>query len=425
MQYSEMTREALAAEYERLRAAHERLAASGNKLDLSRGKPAADQLDLSDALLAEPIDRADCHLAGGLDARNYGVPLGLPEMRAFWSSLTGIPAEQIYIGGNSSLALMYQTLVRGMLFGMADSPRPWCQEPKRKFLCPAPGYDRHFAITEALGFELIPVGMRSDGPDMDEVERLAADPAVKGIWCVPKYSNPTGITFSDDVVYRFASMKTAAPDFTVMWDNAYLVHDLAEEGEHLADVFAYARECGTEERFCYFSSTSKITLPGAGIAMAAFGPKSFALHAKTMGISTIGFDKLNQLRHLKMLPDAEAVRRQMRRHAALLSEKFEILENVLSRDLGGLGCATWTHPKGGYFVSLDVTDGCAKRTYELALEAGVTLTQVGATFPYGLDPRDRNLRLAPTYPSKGELLLAAEVLTVSVRLATLEKLLGI
>ena len=424
MQYSEMTREALASEYESLKSAHAALAAAGHKLDLSRGKPASDQLDLSDALLEEPIAKADCLLDGGLDARNYGVPLGLPEMRAFWSSLTGIPAEQIYVGGNSSLSLMYDTIVRGMLFGMADSPRPWAEEPKRKFLCPAPGYDRHFAITEALGFELIPVGMRLDGPDMDEVERLAADPDVKGIWCVPKYSNPTGITFSDDVVYRFASMKTAAPDFTVMWDNAYLVHDLAEEGDRLADVFAYARECGTEERFCYFSSTSKITLPGAGVAMLAAGPRNFARHTKMMGISTIGFDKLNQLRHLRMLPDAEAVRRQMGRHAALLREKFEILENVLSRDLGGLGCASWTHPKGGYFVSLDVPDGCAKRTYELAKGAGVTLTQVGATFPCGRDPRDRNLRLAPTYPSKGDLLLAAEVLTVSVRMAALEKLLG-
>ena len=424
MQYSEMTKEALASEYESLKAAHAALAAAGHKLDLSRGKPAADQLDLSDALLEEPIAKADCLLDGGLDARNYGVPLGLPEMRAFWSTLTGIPAEQIYVGGNSSLALMYDTIVRGMLFGMADSPRPWAEEKKRKFLCPAPGYDRHFAITETLGFELIPVGMRMDGPDMDEVERLAADPDVKGIWCVPKYSNPTGITFSDDVVYRFASMKTAAPDFTVMWDNAYLVHDLDEDGDRLADVFAYARECGTEERFCYFSSTSKITLPGAGVAMFAAGPRNFALHTKMMGISTIGFDKLNQLRHLKMLPDAEAVRRQMGRHAAIIREKFDILENVLSRDLGGLGCATWTHPKGGYFVSLDLLDGSAKRTYALAKEAGVTLTQVGATFPYGIDPRDRNLRLAPTYPTKGDLLLAAEVLTVSVRLAAIEKLMG-
>ena len=423
MQYSEMTKQALAAEYESLKTAHAALATAGNKLDLSRGKPGADQLDLSSALLEEPISRQECMLDGGLDARNYGVPLGLPAMRAFWSSLTGIPAEQIYVGGNSSLELMHATIVRGMLYGMADSPRPWCQEPKRKFLCPAPGYDRHFAITEALGFELIPVGMRLDGPDMDEVERLAADPDVKGIWCVPKYSNPTGVTSSDDVVYRFASMKTAAPDFTVMWDNAYMVHDLAEEGDHLADVFAYARECGTEERFCYFSSTSKVTLPGAGVAMLAAGPRNFARHVSAMSVATIGFDKLNQLRHLRMLPDAEAVRRQMNRHAAILREKFDVLETVLSRDLGGTGCATWTHPKGGYFVSLDVPDGCAKRTYALAKEAGVTLTQVGATFPYGNDPRDRNLRLAPTYPSTGDLLLAAEVLTVSVRLAAIEKLL--
>ena len=423
MQYTEMGKQALAAEYEQIKHAYDRLAAAGYSLDLSRGKPAADQLDLSMSLLEEPLSREDCRLPGGMDARNYGVPAGLPAMRAFWSSITGVPAEQIYVGGNSSLSLMYETIARGMLYGMADSPRPWCMEPKRKFLCPAPGYDRHFAITETLGFELIPVEMRLDGPDMDAVERLAADPDVKGIWCVPKYANPTGITYSDDVVYRFASMKTGAPDFTVMWDNAYAVHDLSEEdGDTLANVFAYAKECGTEERFCYFSSTSKITLPGAGVAMIATGPRNFEKHMQMMGVKTIGYDKINQLRHLRALPDADAVARQMHRHAALLREKFAILENVLSRDLGGTGCATWTHPKGGYFVSLDVMDGCAKRTYELAKAAGVTLTQVGATFPYGKDPCDSNLRLAPTYPTASDLLLAAEVLTVSVRLAVLEKL---
>ena len=422
MQYSEMSKQALAVEYEQVKAKYGQLCAAGYALDLSRGKPASDQLDLSSALLEEPLTEADCRLAGGMDARNYGVPAGLAPMRALWSSLTGIAPERIYVGGNSSLSLMYDTVSRAMLYGMADSPRPWCMEPKRKFLCPAPGYDRHFAITEALGFELIPIEMRLDGPDMDAVERLAQDVDVKGIWCVPKYANPTGITYSDDVVYRFASMKTGAPDFTVMWDNAYAVHDLGDGGDALANVFAYARECGTEERFCYFSSTSKITLPGAGVAMAAFGPRNFEAHMKMMSVKTIGHDKINQLRHLRVLPDAEAVKRQMHRHAALLREKFEILENVLSRDLGTTGCASWTHPKGGYFVSLDVMEGCAKRTYELARGAGVTLTQVGATFPYGKDPRDANLRLAPTYPSATDLLLAAEVLTVSVRLAVLEKL---
>ncbi len=424
MQYMEMSRAALSREYDLLEARRRAFAEAGHKLDLSRGKPSGEQLDLSMSLLTEPLSRKDCMLPGGMDARNYGFPAGLPEMREFWSSLTGIPSEQIFIGGNSSLSLMYETIARGMLYGMADSPRPWCMEADRKFLCPAPGYDRHFAITEELGFELIPIGMRRDGPDMDEVERWAQDPSVKGIWCVPKYANPTGVTYSDDVVYRFASMKTAAPDFTVMWDNAYAVHDLADgEGDVLADVFAYARECGTEERFCYFSSTSKITLPGAGVAMVATGPRNFSRLLRTMSIKTIGYDKLNQLRHLRALPDMEAVARQMHRQAAVLREKFAILENVLTRDLAGTGCATWTHPRGGYFVSLDVRDGCAKRVYELCRETGVTLTTVGATFPYGRDARDRNLRLAPTYPEKGDLLLASEVLTLSVRLAVIEKLL--
>lgn len=423
MQYSEMGKQELLSERESVAAKHRAFVAAGHRLDLSRGKPAADQLSLSMAMLNESFSEADCQIAG-IDARNYGEPWGLPGMRAFWSELTGIPAEQIIIGGNSSLNLMYDTVARAMLFGTVGSPRPWCLEPERKFLCPSPGYDRHFAITEALGFTLIPVPMLADGPDMDEVERLAADPTVKGIWCVPKYANPTGITYSDEVVNRFASMKTGAPDFTVMWDNAYAVHDLTDEGDRLADVFAAARKYGTENRFFYFSSTSKITFPGAGVAMLAASPANIALVKEKMSVQTIGHDKLNQLRHLRFLSDGTAVREQMRRHAAIAREKFAILENTLTRDLAGTGTAVWTHPRGGYFVSLDVTDGCAKRTYELACEAGVTLTSVGATFPYGLDPRDRNLRLAPTYPSKEELTLAADVLTVSVRLAVLEKLLG-
>lgn len=424
MRYSEMGKQELLQEREALALAYRAHLERGRRLDLSRGKPAPAQLALSADLLSEPIPEEECILQDGTDIRNYGCPWGIPAMRRFWSELTGIPAEQIIVGGNSSLNLMYDTIVRGMLYGMADSPRPWCAEPNRKFLCPAPGYDRHFAITESLGFELIAVPMREDGPDMDEVERLAADPAVKGIWCVPKYANPTGITYSDEVVERFASMKTGAPDFTVMWDNAYLVHDIADCGDCLADVFALAKRHGTENRFFYFSSTSKITLPGAGVAMLAASPANIEMTQRAMSVQTIGHDKVNQLRHLRMLADPAAVRKQMGRHAEIIREKFAILEATLERDLGGLGIAEWTHPKGGYFVSLDVMDGTAKRVYELARDAGVTLTTVGATFPYGKDPDDRNLRLAPTYPTSEELELAADVLTVSVRLAAIERLLS-
>ncbi|MBO4283524.1 MAG: aminotransferase class I/II-fold pyridoxal phosphate-dependent enzyme [Clostridia bacterium] len=422
MQYSEMNRQELLSEKKRLSEQFEAYREKGLKLDLSRGKPAADQLDLSTDLLNRPI-APDEYTVDGFDCRNYGCPWGLPSMRRFFGDLLGIPAEQIIVGGNSSLALMYGTIARGMIFGLADSPAPWASEPNRKWLCPAPGYDRHFAVTEKMGFELIPVDMTAEGPDMDQVEKLALDPTVKGVWCVPKYANPTGITYSDATCRRLASMKTGAPDFTVMWDNAYAVHDLADKGDELANIFDLAKEYGTENRFICFTSTSKITFPGAGVSMMAASPANLDAAKKVLAVETIGYDKLNQLRHLKFLRDAAGVKAQMARHKALLAGKFRILEETLSRDLGGLGIAEWTHPKGGYFVSLDLPDGCAKRTYELAKEAGVALTPAGATFPYGRDPRDRNLRLAPTCSSTGDLAVAASILTVAARLAVLEKML--
>ena len=422
MQYSEMNRQELLSEKKRLSEQFEAYREKGLKLDLSRGKPAADQLDLSTDLLNRPI-APDEYTVDGFDCRNYGCPWGLPSMRRFFGELLGIPAEQIIVGGNSSLALMYGTVARGMIFGLADSPAPWASEPNRKWLCPAPGYDRHFAVTEKMGFKLIPVDMTVEGPDMDQVEKLAQDPTVKGMWCVPKYANPTGITYSEEVCRRLAKMKTGAPDFTVMWDNAYAVHDLAEEGDELPNIFDLAKEYGTENRFICFTSTSKITFPGAGVSMMAASPANLDAAKKVLAVETIGYDKLNQLRHLKFLRDAAGVKAQMARHKALLAGKFRILEETLSRDLGGLGIAEWTHPKGGYFVSLDLPDGCAKRTYELAKEAGVALTPAGATFPYGRDPRDRNLRLAPTCSSTDDLAVAASILTVAARLAVLEKML--
>ena len=422
MRYSEMDRDELLKERERLSGEYEAYRSRGLKLDLSRGKPAADQLDLSMDLLNAPLDASDC-VVDGFDCRNYGCPWGLPSMRRFFGDLLGIPADQIIIGGNSSLALMYGTIARGMLFGLADSPAPWGSEPDRKWLCPAPGYDRHFAVTEKMGFKLIPVDMTPEGPDMDRVEELVKDPAVKGMWCVPKYANPTGITYSETTCRRLAAMKTGAPDFTVMWDNAYAVHDLCDTGDELPNIFDLAKEYGTENRFICFTSTSKITFPGAGVSMMAASPANLDAAKKYLAVETIGYDKLNQLRHLKFLKDTDGVKEQMKRHKALLEGKFRVLEETLERDLGGLGIAEWTHPKGGYFVSLDLSDNCAMRTYELAKDAGVTLTPAGATFPYGKDPRDRNLRLAPTCCTIGDLATAASILTVAARLAAIERLL--
>jgi len=328
------------------------------------------------------------------------------------------------VGGNSSLNLMYDTVARALLYGVYGSERPWCREEKIKFLCPAPGYDRHFAICESLGIEMIPVAMLADGPDMDVVEKLVAeDASIKGIWCVPKYANPTGITYSDEVVRRFVTMKTAAPDFRIFWDNAYMVHDVYGEGDTLLNIFDAAKEVGTEDRIFFYTSSSKITFPGAGVAIMAMSEKNLEKVAPIWGTQTIGHDKLNQLRHLEFLPNADAVRALMQKHGELLRRRFDIVLGTLERDLGACGIADWTRPKGGYFVSLNVYPGTAKRVYQLCAEAGVILTKAGATFPYGIDPEDKNLRLAPSYPTTEELTKAMDVLTVAVRLAALEKML--
>lgn len=424
MRYTEANLAALEAEYAKVKEEYERICSLNLKLDLSRGKPCAEQLALSDEMLKTVISEEDCFAEDGTDCRNYGNLNGLPEMRRLFSELTSIKPERIMIGGNSSLGMMYDTISRAMIFGLGKSPRPWSKEEKLKFLCPAPGYDRHFAITQLFGFELITVDMTEDGPDMDRVEALVkADPAIKGIWCVPMYANPTGVTYTDETVRRLVKMETAAPDFVIMWDNAYAIHDLVDEHVDLLDIFAEAEKYGTDDRVLYFTSFSKVTYAGGAIAMMAMSDANMKVLLPIQNVRTIGYDKVNQLRHVRFLKDKETTMAHMRKHAAIVGRKVSILHSILEAELNDFGIAEWTYPRGGYFVSMDVEDGCAKRVFNLCKEAGVTLTNAGATFPYGIDPRDRNLRLAPTYPSDADLESAAKVLCIAVRLATLEKLL--
>ena len=423
MKYAEFTRSQLEAERDALLLEYEKYKAQGLSLDLSRGKPNSDQLDISLPLLSEARPREKCFAEGGIDCRNYGCLDGIPEMKRLFADMLGIKAEYIAVGGNSSLQLMYDTLSRAMLFGVLGSERPWCREEGLKWICVTPGYDRHFKMTEVLGFELLSVPMTATGPDMDMVEELVKDPKVKGIWCVPKYSNPTGNTYSDETVRRLVSMECAAPDFRIMWDNAYAVHDLGEEGDELLNIFDEAEKCGTLDRIFYYTSTSKITFPGSGVAMMAASPANLKQIAQYLGVQTIGYDKLNQLRHTAYFADKDAVHKHMMILAEFIGKKFEITLAALDT-IKDLGIAEWTAPRGGYFVSLNVLDGTAKRVYNLAKEMGVTLTSVGATFPYGIDPKDENLRIAPTYPSDEDLTAAMQILVLAVKLASVEKLLA-
>ena len=415
---AKLTPEELAGELQRLEARYAEFVGRGLKLNMARGKPSGSLLDHNTPVL---VTLEHPFAADGTDARNYGVLEGLPEMRQFFGEVLGLDPERIIVGGNSSLNLMYDTIARLMFFGTAGQP-PWSAAPRRKFLCPSPGYDRHFAITQEFGFELIAVPMTSTGPDMDMVESLvASDPDVKGIWCVPLYSNPQGICYSDETVARLGRMPAAAPDFRIFWDNAYGVHHLYEE-RHLADIFSACESGGHPDRPYYFFSTSKITFPGSGVAMMAASPAERRMILKRMGIQTIGSDKLNQLRTLRTLKNAATLKKHMAELAEILRPKFEIVLNTLERELGGTGLAQWNSPRGGYFVSLDTLDGCAAATLELAKNAGVTMTGAGATFPYRRDPRDRNIRIAPTYPDTAELQTAMDLFCVCVKLAALRRL---
>ena len=416
-------RKSLETLHAQLTAEYARLRGLGLKLDMSRGKPARDQLDLCEPMLTV-LSHNDQMQDGKTDVRNYGVLEGIPSCRALFADIMEVPVENVIAGGSSSLTMMYDTMLRLWIFG-APGYEPWCRQEKIKWLCPAPGYDRHFAITQQLGIEMIPIPMTETGPDMDMIERLAGeDPAVKGVWCVPKYSNPQGITYSDDTVRRFAAMKTAAPDFRVFWDNAYIVHHLGEEHDELLNIFPEAEKCGTQDRFLEFCSTSKVTFAGAGVAAMAASLDNIAWTKKLMTVQAISPDKVNQLRHVRYFQNVEGLSDHMKKHAAILRPKFDLVLSLLEEKLGGTGAGSWHTPRGGYFISFDALPGCAKRINTLCKEAGVVMTGAGATFPYGKDPQDSNLRIAPSMPPLDELKQAAEVFCTCALLAAVEKQLG-
>ena len=393
------------------------------QLNMARGKPCAKQLDLALGVLEALHARSEFANSNGDDCRNYGVWNGLPEMRAIFSDMLGVPADQIVLGNNSSLQMMFDCISQGYTHGFGGC-EPWCKQKKVKFLCPVPGYDRHFAVTEYFGIEMIPVPMLKTGPDMDILEELVnKDEAVKGCWCVPKYSNPTGITYSDETVRRFAALRPAAKDFRVIWDNAYCVHDLTDTPDTLLNLYEECMKQGTEDFVFFFASTSKISFPGAGVSALAGSPKNIADIKKRISAQTIGPDKLNQLRHILFLHDISGVQELMQGHRKILEPKFHLVEQALEKELGNLGIAQWSKPNGGYFVNLDVMNGCAKRVVSLCKEAGVILTDAGATFPYSADPNDSNIRIAPTFPPEEELTQAMELLCICVQLAASEKLL--
>ena len=423
--YRLLEREALQHEYRTLLEEFKAYSSLGLSLNMARGKPDTAQLDLTQEILTSFLTPADCLAEDGTDCRNYGLLDGIPEAKRLFASLLGCEADELIVCGNSSLNLMYDTVVRCMLYGAGKNTTPWVREGKIRFLCPVPGYDRHFAICESLGIEMINIPMTETGPDMDTVERLvSSDASIKGIWCVPKYSNPEGVTYSDETVRRFAALKPAAPDFRIFWDNAYLVHDLYDEGDSLLNLSALVKGGENEDMVFEFFSTSKISFPGAGVAVIASSRANIEKIKSVMTVQTIGYNKLNMLRHVQYFKDSEGVLAHMKRHAALLRPKFEAVLEAFDRELKPLEIVSYTKPRGGYFISLNTLPGCAKRVYALMREAGVTMTQAGATFPYGKDPEDKNLRIAPSYPPLDEIRTATDILICAVKLATLEKLLS-
>lgn len=415
-EYRNMTKEELLAEKETLLKKFDEFKAMGLNLDMSRGKPSKEQLDLSMDML-KPIDYTE----DGFDVRNYGLLDGIKSCKQLFADLLGVEAKNIIIGPSASLNLMYDYICQCYCEGVLGST-PWCKLDEVKFLCPVPGYDRHFTILEHFGIKMINVPMTIEGPDMDVIEELVKDEAVKGMFCVPKYSNPQGITFSDDTVRRIAALKPAAKDFRIVWDNAYCVHDIKDEGDTLLNIFDVLGD--NEDMVIEVCSTSKMTFPGAGVSALAASDANIAQIKKRLNCETISYDKMNQLRHVKFFGNVDGLLAHMKKHAAIMKPKFDMVIEHLENELGGLGIAEWLDPKGGYFISLDVMNGTAKRVGELCKEAGVTLTTVGATYPYGDDPNNSNIRIAPSLPPVAELDLATQILCTSVKLAAIEKLVG-
>ena len=421
MNYLSMNLQELQKQEELLLKEYEKQKEKGLKIDMTRGKPCSEQLDLSEGMLTAISTNADCLTDYGFDCRNYGLVDGLDYAKKIFSDIIGVPWNQIIVGGNSSLNLMYDAVARYMLYGV-NGEKPWVKQEKIKFLCPVPGYDRHFAICESLGIEMVNVPLLADGPDMDMVEKLIKDETVKGMWCVPKYSNPTGITYSPSIIKRIAAMKPAAKDFRLFWDNAYAVHDIYEDGDVLIDILPECEACGNGNMPLIFTSTSKITYPGSGVSAIGGSKENIDYIKSIMQKQTIGHDKMNMWRHVKYFKSADGIKEYMKKHAAILRPKFEICQKVLEENLADTGVAMWTKPKGGYFISLNVYAGCAMKTVELAKEAGVVVTEAGATFPYHKDTGDTNIRIAPSFPKTDELEKGMEVLCACAKLAAVQKL---
>lgn len=421
VEFAQMNPKTLNEYREKLLQKYENYKSRKLKYDMSRGKPCREQLDLSMNML----DIKEYKSSSGIDCRNYGCLDGIPEAKQLFAQLVEADSDEVIIGGNSALNMIYDTIARAMSFGVSDSEIPWGKLPKLKFLCPSPGYDRHFAICEIFGIEMIIVNMKSDGPDIDAIEKLVLDDeAVKGIFCVPKYSNPGGITYSDDIVDRLAQMKTKAKDFRIFWDNAYAVHHLYGAGDRLKNILEACKAAGNEDRVFVYTSTSKVSFPGAGVAVMASSKANIIKIKKQMSIQMIGPDKLNQMRHVKFFKNMENINEHMKKHAEIIRPKFAAVLKILENELGGKGIASWSNPNGGYFISFDTLDGCAKKVVAMTAEAGVVMTPAGATFPYGKDPRDRNIRIAPTLPALDELKEAIEIFCICVQIASIDKFLS-
>lgn len=421
MQYKQMSKEELISLKNQLLKTYDEFKGMGLSLDMSRGKPGADQLSLSADMLNIISSSEDCKAENGFDCRNYGVLDGIPECKKMFAELLSVEPENIIVGGSSSLNLMYDYLNQCMFLGVAGC-EPWNKQGKVKFICNVPGYDRHFAITEFFGIEMISVEMKNDGPDVEKIAELVRDPMVKGMFCVPKYSNPNGVTYSDEKVKALASLKPAAKDFRVIWDNAYVIHELTDKPDELLNIFDACKEYGTEDYFVEFTSTSKISFPGAGVSAIAASKNNVADIKKRLNFQTISYDKLNQLRHVKYFKNVDGIRKHMSRHAEIIAPKFNLVLEMLEKEIAPCGIGEWVNAKGGYFISYNTTVGSAKRIGELCKAAGLVLTTVGATYPYGIDPQDKNIRIAPTYPSLKDLEKAMEIFCLCAKIAALEAL---